>query len=182
MRGSGTGSAAAAGAAVPSRSGRSSPAPAVGLAGAAAAAAAGAAASLSGRASPAPAAAADSRGGLSSASAANTAGSLSSAGQQMSSGMRAAAAAVVQQRPASPDVNLALVSAADWGAVGSSGYSPPCEAALAVHKPSDKQIKEECELAGAAGWVVLCRTGGCMSVCVIDSSTQCSSNSWITVL
>jgi hypothetical protein len=80
---------------------------------------------------------------------------LSSAGQRtgFSAGQlqsAAAAAAGVQRRPASPDVNLALVSAADWGAVGSSGYSPPAEAPLALHKPSDKQIKEECELALAA--------------------------------
>jgi hypothetical protein len=137
-----------AGAAAASTSGRSSPAP--GLGGqAAAAAAAGAAASSSGRASPAPAAAGDSRGGLSSAGTASmlssTAGALSSAGQPLGAGSRAAAAAAVQQRPASPDVNLVLVSAADWGAVGSSGYSPPPEAPVAVHKPTDKQIKEECE-------------------------------------
>jgi hypothetical protein len=67
----------------------------------------------------------------------------SNAGQLQS----AAAAAGVQRRPASPDVNLVLVSAADRGAVGSSGYSAPAEAPLAVHKPSDKQIKEECESA-----------------------------------
>ncbi|KAF6258384.1 hypothetical protein COO60DRAFT_1701362 [Scenedesmus sp. NREL 46B-D3] len=57
----------------------------------------------------------------------------------------AAAAAGVQRQPASPDVNLVLVSAADWGAVGSSGYIPPAGAPLAVHKPSNKQIEEECE-------------------------------------
>ncbi|WIA33807.1 hypothetical protein OEZ86_006917 [Tetradesmus obliquus] len=60
----------------------------------------------------------------------------------MGAGSRAAAAGVLQ-RPASPDVNVVLVSAADWGAVGSNGYSAPPEAPVAVHKPSDKQIKEE---------------------------------------
>jgi hypothetical protein len=75
---------------------------------------------------------------------------MSAAGQRTGSNagqLQSAAAAVgVQWRPASPDVNLVLVSAADWGAVGSSGYSAPADA-LSVHKPSDKQIKEECELA-----------------------------------
>ena len=54
----------------------------------------------------------------------------------------AAAAAPMPQRPASPDVNLVLVSAADWGSAGNGGYVPADSPD--IKRPDEKQIKEEC--------------------------------------
>ncbi len=58
-------------------------------------------------------------------------------------------------RPASPDVNLVLVTAPDWGSSGAGGFVPPVP--VPVTKPGVKELKEECEC-----WVKGLSDGACM--------------------